>query len=226
MTERDYSDDFNRSAENAYMKELRELFFSAAEQGNLSVLTKIVSKYPEAVAWRNPADENKTGLHIAIENQHRDCALFLIKEESDVHARTNRDSTPLMYSGWSGDTVVMKTLLRKGADVLDRNVDGVTALMPAAHNGHLEAVKMLIDEGADILAEDKQGVSAERFAQEGGHDDIVGLFQRYTAATAETTQTPAPANDHASHATTPDKVKDNPAIDSLVDRLKKAKLLK
>lgn len=56
--------------------------------------------------------------------------------------------TPLMVAASTGQTDVVRYLLRVGADATLKGDDGMTALHMAAKEGHLEACKMILAECA------------------------------------------------------------------------------
>ena len=83
---------------------------------------------------------------------------------------------PLLYAVRSGELLVIKTLLEKGANVNRQppKYDGVTALQVAAILGRFDTVDMLIEAGADINAPPGafEGRSAIEGAAEWGRLDM------------------------------------------------------
>ena len=64
---------------------------------------------------------------------------LLVEHGADVHARSNGDFTPLLFTAQQGDVESGHTLLEAGADVNEtRNKDRMTAVMLAAASGHNE----------------------------------------------------------------------------------------
>lgn len=83
-----------------------------------------------------------------------DMANMLIAKGANIDARDIYGSTPLMYAAKSGNTVLTKLLLEKGAEVNAVNNDNETALYIAIYRAYttdarLEVMKLLLDYGAD-----------------------------------------------------------------------------
>ena len=81
----------------------------------------------------------------------------------------------LMCAVLSGNVMVVKTLLRRGAKVNARNNKGWTALHCAvgADNPQAEMTNVLMDGGIQIEARDAAGVTALQLAVEQASDDII-----------------------------------------------------
>src|SRR5215813_915894 len=75
--------------------------------------------------------------------------------KSELEARDDRGSTPLMHAAAFGNLNTLKLLLDAGADVRARNDMDATALLWAAADP--EKARLLIERGADVTAASKQG---------------------------------------------------------------------
>ncbi len=92
----------------------------------------------------NTRDANKRSLLlIATENRHTKMATLLVGYGADVNQQDNKQDSPFLFAGASGQTGLVKLYLENGArfDVFNR-YNG-TALIPACERGHVETVKVL-----------------------------------------------------------------------------------
>ena len=102
--------------------------------------------------------------------------LKLLKEGLDVDAREpGTGDTMLMSSVASGNPMVVKTLLRRGAKVNARNNRGWTALHCAVGSDvpQPEITNILMDNGAKLEGRDAMGVTPLQLAVEQASDDII-----------------------------------------------------
>ncbi|WP_135507487.1 ankyrin repeat domain-containing protein [Roseovarius aestuariivivens] len=84
----------------------------------------------------------------------------------DVHARGERDRTPLMMAARNGSPSHIRALLNAGADANAQDEIGWTALMWAARSESPENIEVLLDADADIHLRDKHNRTAFSYAQE------------------------------------------------------------
>jgi uncharacterized protein len=102
--------------------------------------------------------------------------------------------TPFLRAALSGDLVVMKLLLEKGADPNIPTSAGTTALMAAAGINwvvaqtftedlatQLDAVKLCLEKGADVNAVNSMGLTAVFGAANRGADDILAFLVQHGA---------------------------------------------
>lgn len=105
----------NQSGENPLMM--------ASIEGQLPLVETLVLK--------NKADVNKDGwapLHYAASTGKLDVAQFLVANGAKVNALSPSETTPLMMSVSSGNELLIKFLLDKGADLRMRNHQGYSAI--------------------------------------------------------------------------------------------------
>jgi len=109
----------NKSGENPLM--------IASIEGDLPLVETLVLK--------NKAQVNKTGwtpLHYACSTGKLSVAEFLVANGAKVNALSPSDTTPLMMAVSSGNELLIKFLLDKGADLALRNHEGYSAIDVAA----------------------------------------------------------------------------------------------
>jgi hypothetical protein len=85
----------------------------------------------ETLVLKNKADVNKDGwapLHYAASTGKLDVAQFLVANGAKVNALSPNETTPLMMSVSSGNELLIKFLLDKGADLRMRNHQGYSAI--------------------------------------------------------------------------------------------------
>lgn len=84
---------------------------------------------------------------------------LLYRHKADIHARTDKGTSPLMIACYNGHYSAVNWLLQHGCqnDVQHTNDLGFTPLHYAAKNGHCTIAKLLLSNGADINFRDKEG---------------------------------------------------------------------
>lgn len=95
-----------------------------------------------------------------------DAEISSIISSIDVHARGERDRTPLMMAARNGTPNHIRAVLESGADVNAQDDTGWTALMWATRSGRPKNVEILLNHGADTHLRDKHGRTAFSYAQE------------------------------------------------------------
>ena len=83
--------------------------------------------------------------------------------------------TPLIAASSTGDTQIVKQLIKAGANVNHVDVYGLTPLMYASHSGHSTVAKILLDSGAAPNSRPGR-LGALMLAAEAGHDKLVRLL--------------------------------------------------
>ncbi|ABR90500.1 Uncharacterized conserved protein [Janthinobacterium sp. Marseille] len=91
--------------------------------------------------------------------------------------------TALHYAAASGDSEIVKILVKQGAELDAPSPNKTTPMMMAARGGFIYSVKVLSDAGADASLKNDVGMTAIDFARENGSTDIVdGLTYRLKKA--------------------------------------------
>lgn len=91
--------------------------------------------------------------------------------------------TALHYAAASGDSEIVKILVKQGAELDALSPNKTTPMMMAARGGFIYSVKVLSDAGADASLKNDAGMTAIDFARENGSSDIVdGLTYRLKKA--------------------------------------------
>ena len=132
----------------------------AAGRGAVNVLRALVAKGANVNA---KTDENDfSALHVAVLQEQRAAALFLVNEAPgvDIDSLDAYKQTPLTLAAVYGDVTVMKALVTKGANVNAKNVVGSMALSTAISKGHEEAAIYLIEEAAAAVYDPDAPASA------------------------------------------------------------------
>jgi ankyrin repeat protein len=128
--------------------------FTAAEEGRIQAVKRIVKADNVDINWKNPNQGGKTPIHIAVENDHDDIVEFLISNGANVNARDGEESTPLMSAS---NVKIIWHLIENRAQVNATNKDGETPLHLASYLGKNPVVNMLIRNGANVNATDNRG---------------------------------------------------------------------
>ena len=93
-------------------------------------------------------------------------ALALLGYRSSVHAKCNRDRTPLWYAVERCSIDVIRRLVEQGSNIDEFDDEGMSCLMRAASLGRNEVVELLLGCGADRTKVSKLGRTALSFAVE------------------------------------------------------------
>ena len=103
-------------------------------------------------------EDDKTLLHEAASDGHKEIAELLISNGADVNAKIERGVSPSPFTGDSplhgaaqnGHKEIAELLISNGADVNAKIERGDSPLHDAAQNGHKEIVELLIAKGANV----------------------------------------------------------------------------
>ncbi len=97
-----------------------------------------------------PEPEELPPLHRAIEHKRINEAIRLINDDADLNLPDAKGFTPLMYAARTGETEMIRLLIRGGTTINTASFSGRTPLIEAVINGHSESVNLLIESGADL----------------------------------------------------------------------------
>ena len=123
------------------------------------------------------ADDNKTALLCAVEENHTDIAQLLIDAGADMDTKDNEGRSPLHYACIDGALDIVKMLVEAGAGVRATDNDEDTCLTLAAYHGHIETVRYLVGlPGVDVNHRGADNKTALLCAVEENHTDIAQLL--------------------------------------------------
>jgi ankyrin repeat protein len=137
-------------------------------------------------------NDNKTPLHLAVENGHTKCVDLLLQAKADVQPLDSYErETPLHYACQFSKLGCVELLLRNNADPSIASKNGDTALHYAVTNAHTAIITALLAAKADPNARTPSYTKASHFTAEHNHSIIVYL-SNYTQTTKLTEPTSPP----------------------------------
>ena len=144
----------------------------ACKQGDLEIVEVLLSKgcsINNKDSWNSP-------LEIAVENDHVEVALSLVKKGAKM---IGRSKSVLCIACDNGNYNMVKVLLENGGAAhvnYCHNPGDRSALMRASFRGHNKIIKLLLEYGADINAVDEEGGSPLLYAIQYKHPETVSLL--------------------------------------------------
>jgi ankyrin repeat protein len=127
---------------------------TAALEGDLVKVRELAHKGNNINQKSSAADsyEGFTPLHMAINNGHKDVALYLIKGGAQVNVAGKIGRTPLHLAAYNGMPQVAKLLVSRGGNVKASSSDGATPLHSAAISikNNIQLLELLLSKGADV----------------------------------------------------------------------------
>ena len=100
-----------------------------------------------------------------------------MKSGANPSITDNNGFTALLSASYSGERLVVATLLDHGLDPNTRDLlTHKTPLHLAAFRGHLSTCQLLLSRGADADAVDNYAWTALMFAAHAGHEGVVGAL--------------------------------------------------
>ena len=143
--------------EEEYKRHAERLIVSAG-QGDVEGVLLCLSKG----VWVSERDHehNKTALHWAAENGHKDISELLLKWGSTLCCQDQYGESPLHYAAENGHTEIVEIMLSHDAvdQTFDLNLEddrGRTALRCARDNYHLNVVQVFLDKRPHQIAKDR-----------------------------------------------------------------------
>jgi len=128
----------------------------------------------------NSQDSSRYGatpLHVTVMCSQESAAELLIERGAEIDDQGGRIvGTPLYGAAYSGNIIIAKLLIDKGANVNAKSADKSTPLHAATNGRHVSIAKLLIDNGADVNAKKRYGRTPLYLAAKIGHADLVELL--------------------------------------------------
>lgn len=118
----------------------------------------------------------QTALMAAVNCDHVDVVLRLIKLGTDINAIDQFGNTALMVAAAKGDTEITAILIKAGAALDVRDMFGETALLAALSWDQPATARQLIEAGCDTSIINQQWEDARSMAEKSGMHDIVTLI--------------------------------------------------
>ncbi|OBZ17940.1 ankyrin repeat domain-containing protein [Bacillus sp. FJAT-26390] len=126
---------------NNEMDKLNKALLTAAEQGDIASITKLLAEGADI----NAVDrQGRTSAMIAVHANKLDVFNHLAGLGANINIQDDRLDNPLLYAGAEGKMEFVQAAIAAGADTTITNRFGGTALIPAADRGHVAIVKELL----------------------------------------------------------------------------------
>ena len=126
----------------------KELFHNAAKNNDVQMLKKLMDNGFKFINCENEHDFNRTPLHKAAQNGHKNVVEYLISQGAEVNTTDKFGKTPLHFA--TGEE---------------------------SKDGELEIVKLLVEKGARIDKKDSFGNTPMHIASIRGHEKLVNYFK-------------------------------------------------
>jgi ankyrin repeat protein len=166
---------------NAHLLSGETPLMEAARRDNLETLRLLLASGADPNTREVNGGQN--ALMWAISQRHAAVAEELVRRGADIHARSKRGFTALMFAAQQGDADSVRILLGAGAkpnDVMPRT--GLTPLLIASAMGRTKAAALLLDKGADANVVDANGFTSLHYAaKRRGAVAIVSALLRHGA---------------------------------------------
>lgn len=157
------------SAENAPFP---SLLVAAASPNIIALEYELRTALDINVIESTPTRRN--ALHIATAADQPENISLLLRAGVNVHAKAEKEVTPLQLASMLGRVEVVKVIIEQGnVDPNERNSNQITPLHIAALNGQLQVVKVLLEHGADPRATDNSGWTPLTVAIAGKHEEMI-----------------------------------------------------
>ncbi len=151
------------------------LLHLAADNNHLDMVKWLIEKHNANIHAIN--SDGLTPFLIAVEEENRDIASYLLNKGININAYTDDMPLPLVFAAEHGHHKMIEFLVKKGADIDAQDSTGATALMIAAKYGNLEMLKRLTKLGANLDIVDKKGNSAILYAKDAKNvREVINFF--------------------------------------------------
>lgn len=153
-----------------------EVFFTAAQQGDIVTITRLLNGGQPVDAIDN---SGVTALIYAARAGHLEAVRVLVDFGAEVDGLgMNQRLTPLQQAAWNNNLECARYLIQKGADVnadYDRRPgwSGMTPLMYALDEmSSPDVARLLVEYGADVNVRGESGTAIEVAASYGAEDVV------------------------------------------------------
>lgn len=136
--------------------------YAAARTNNIALMDSLSAV---GVAINAPNEKGYTALILAVYNDHKEAASWLLAHGAAVDAQDLSGNTALMGASFKGNMAMVKLLLAQQADVNMINFNFAAALHFAATFGQDAVARYLLDHGADKNLKDIRGLTAYEHAR-------------------------------------------------------------
>lgn len=119
---------------------------AASGQGDINSVREL-TKAGTAI---NGIGEKGTAIYDAVDQNHADVVLYLLRAGADPDLHAAQQLTPLMLAAQKGDRNMVRLLLAGGAKINTTDEQGRNASALAAMAGNLSVLKLLLDAGGNV----------------------------------------------------------------------------
>ncbi|XP_046579895.1 serine/threonine-protein phosphatase 6 regulatory ankyrin repeat subunit C-like [Haliotis rubra] len=135
------------------------LWRMADEEGNTAVMLacqndnydQLVILLEQGATVSDHDKYGRTALHHCVENTDTECAELLLKTDTSLLNTPDKEGlTPLHMAAITGNSNLLRLLLKKGANLTCRDQEGHTVVHWATVTGHTECLEILIEHDADL----------------------------------------------------------------------------
>lgn len=152
-------------------------------RGDINMQDGVGRKVLNIIAMKLSEDEGSKlnanqAVFLAVKQGHEAVLKVLLACGVDINEKDSDGRTPLLQAAASGNEVMAKLLLEKGANIEGRDREfGWTPLSWAVEEGQEAVVQLLLDKGADIEAQHNwNGRTPLSWAVEKGQESIIRLL--------------------------------------------------
>jgi len=176
----------NSLDEDIDTEELNLKLGNAAFDGDLEKVQEYIKRGAD-INYQEPL-YGTSALYLALKNNHKEIAKYLIEQGANVNIMTYDKETPLSTAIIFSNFEMVKYLIQKKADVNALLFDNETALIYAIYIDSIDIVKLLLTNGAnvnikfldrahsEIPIEDAVEKTLLQYAKEKGNQEIINLL--------------------------------------------------
>ena len=144
----------------------KDIFHNAAKNDDIPTLKKMMADGFKYINCEDEHDFNRTALHKAAQNGHKDVVEYLVSHEADVNATDMFGKMPIHFAAGeeskSGNLEIVKLLLEKGARLDKKDIYGNTPLLIASIRGHEKLVKYFQNHALEMANSKSEMLSIEK----------------------------------------------------------------